>query len=103
MGNEQNTTQSKEDKIIKAISSFMKTNYPKFSKESVTFHITKQGYYYYNIGTNFTFCAVDLNQKRVLLNGKIIDKLNIVFGGNFKHYFINWFNKEFDQDMIELC
>jgi hypothetical protein len=38
-----------------------------------------------------------------LLNGKIIDKLNIVFGGNFKHYFINWFNKEFDQDMIDLC
>jgi hypothetical protein len=103
MGNEKNTIQSKEDKITNAVGLFMKINYPKFSKEGVTFHITKQGYYYHNIEKNFTFCAVDLNQKRVLLNGKIIDKLNIVFGGNFKHYFINWFNKEFDQDMIDLC
>jgi rRNA processing protein Krr1/Pno1 len=102
MGNEQNTVQSREDKITKAMSSFMKMNYPKFSKESVTFHITKQGYYYHNIETNVTFCAVDLNQKRVLLNGKIIDKLNIVFGKKII-YFIDWFNKEFDQDIIELC
>ena len=102
MGNEQNTVQSKEDKITKAMSSFMKTNYPEFSRDNVTFYITKQGYYYYNTKTNFTFCAVDLNQKRVLLNGKIINKLNIVFGKKII-YFINWFNKEFDQDMIELC
>lgn len=93
---------TQQEKIISAIGLFIRMNYPEFTKECVKIYtIGMDTVSFYDKERDFTYCVVDYNLKIILINGKVIDRLRSVFGSCII-YFIDWFNREFDQDVVEL-